>query len=95
MGEKLTYPIVIKLEHPVQYGSELISEVRFGMPKGKHLRLLKMDGGSPSADSLEFLAGLAGQPPSVFDEMALTDIQRCTEILGKLFQPSPPTSKTP
>jgi len=91
---KLTYPLVLQLEHPVQHGSELISELRFNRPKGKHFRQFKMTE-TDMGEALDLLATLAGQPPSVFDEMDWDDIQRCTGILGKLFRPSPQTSTKP
>lgn len=91
MEEKLTYPLTLKLEYPVEYGEELISELRLPRPKGKHFRQFNMEEASMS-DMMDMLGKLAGQPPSVIDELDFSDLQRGFETMGKLLQPSPATS---
>lgn len=89
--EKVTYPVVIKLQDPVEYGSEVIYELKLQKPKAKHFKRLSFD--NPSfPEMLEILGQLAGQPPSVIDELSWVDTQTATGILGNLLAPSQTTS---
>jgi hypothetical protein len=71
---------VIKLEEPIKFGSEVISELNFRKPKAKDLRSLSM---SAKADDLLKLAGkLCGQPDSVIDEMCIDDTKKVLDLVS-------------
>ena len=72
--EKLTYPRIVKLKYPVQWGEELISELRLRRGKGKELRIFQ--GGEASIDDMtNLLAQLSGQPPSGIEERKREDVR--------------------
>lgn len=89
--ERVTYPIVIKLEVPIERGSEVIYELQLQRPKAKHFKKMNMADASME-DALELLSQLSGQPPSVIDELAMEDFTAASEIVGNLFAPSRKTS---
>jgi hypothetical protein len=89
---KITYPIVVKLEYPVEFGQETIFELRLRRVKGKEFRLLKSE--EPSVDEMmDILGRLSGQPPSVIDELDGDDLQAAFEAMGKCMPRSPETLK--
>ena len=89
---KITYPIVLKLQDPIEYGAEVIAELSIQKPRAKHFKRLSFE--APSfAEMLDVLGQLAGQPPSVIDELSWEDTQAATAILGNLLAPSPETSR--
>lgn len=88
---KIIYPVVVKLSRPIEYGSELISELHIQEPKAKHFRKLREEDGAAEA-GLGMLGDLTGQPPSVIDELSIPDMQLALETMGNLFEPSPRTS---
>lgn len=76
----------VKLREPIQFGSELVSELRFRRPKAKDFRRIKSDG--HDFDMILTLAGrLCGQPSQVIDELGLEDMQEVIELVGG-FMPS-------
>lgn len=88
---KITYPVVITLQVPIERGSEVIYELHLQRPRAKHFKKMNMDNLEVS-DALEILSQLSGHPPSVIDELALEDLNGASEILGNLFASSRPTS---
>lgn len=62
----------VKLKEPIQHGSDTITELTLRKPKAKDFRKLPLE---PNfGDILDLIARLAGQPPSVIDEMAAEDL---------------------
>lgn len=91
--EKTVYPIVVPLQYPIEYGSELISELKLRRAKGKEYRMFQS--GEPSMDDmLNLLGKLSGQPPSVIDELDGDDLGPLFEALGKCLPSSRKTSRT-
>ena len=89
---KVTYPIVVTLQHPIHFGSELISELRLRRAKGKEYRMFHA--GEPSiSEMLDLLATLAGQPPSVIDELDGDDLEPAFDALAKCLPSSRKTSR--
>lgn len=90
--EKVIYPIVVKLQHPIEYGSEMIYELKLRRAKGKEYRAFH--GGDPSMDEmLDLLGKLSGQPPSVIDELDGDDIEGAFEAMAKCLPSSRKTLK--
>lgn len=76
---------VIKLQVPIEYGKDSIRELILRRPKARDFRSLPME---PSMGDMLNLAGdLAGQPPSVIDELDVADMLAVVEEVGK-FMPS-------
>jgi hypothetical protein len=89
---KVTYPIVVTLQHPVEIGSETIYELKIQRPKAKHFERFNM--GDPQfTDMLELLSQLTGQAPSTIRELDWDDTQEAFAELGKLLTPSRKTTK--
>lgn len=82
---------VLKLKSPVQYGQELIAELKIRKPKAKDIRKLPQ---SPNTGDILDLAGrLCGQPPSMIDELDLEDTSALLEIVGNFMEPGQTTGK--
>ena len=83
------------LKHPVQIGSETITELHIGAVKGKHMRSLPADPKSYTVGTMMELAQkITGQPSVVFDEMDQEDLQEVLEIVGEQFGTGPGTGGT-
>lgn len=90
MAGKITYPVLLKLQEPIEYGTQVIDELKLQRPKAKHFKKLNFD--APSfPELLDILGQLAGLPPSVIDELGWEDTQAATALLGNLLAPSPET----
>jgi len=90
--QKVTYPIVLKLQAPIEHGSETIYELLFKRPRVKHFKRMRMD--NPGMDdAVEIISQLTGHPPSVIDELVMEDMDAASEILGNLFPASRKTTK--
>jgi hypothetical protein len=83
----------IKLSSPIQYGTELISELEVSPPKAKHMRGMALQMGMD--DMLTLASRCTAQPPSVIDELSFNDLTAVMEVLGNFLGSSPPTGKTP
>lgn len=82
---------VLKLSEPVQFGSELISELTVRKPKAKDIRRLPQ---TPTTGDLLDLAGrLCGQTPAMIDELGITDTLELLEIVGNFMEPGQKTGK--
>lgn len=83
----------IKLNTPIQNGTETIAELELIAPKAKHLRGLPATMGM---DEMLTLAGrCTGQPSSVIDELEVDDLMTVVEALGGFLERSRPTGKQP
>jgi len=82
----------IKLNTPVQFGSETISELTLREPTARDMRGINIsftgDGGGSirMGDMLDLAAKLAGQPPSVIDSLSPTDAMEVMGIVGGFMQ---------
>ena len=76
----------IRLEEPVQFGSETISELELQKPKAKHFRTMPAE---PTTGDLLDLAGrLSGQPPKVIDELSIGDMKKVLETVAGFLSTS-------
>lgn len=81
----------IKLNTPIQYGSETIAELELRAPKAKDMRgmPLQMD-----FDSMLTLASrCTAQPPSVIDELSFDDLTAVMEEISNFIGRGLPTGK--
>lgn len=75
--------ITVKLEEPIEWGDETISEIVLKPIRGKHLKNLPA---SPALKDLILIASkVSGVSSSVFDEMISSDIMKVTEAVGELL----------
>lgn len=82
----------IKLAEPIQFGSETIEELVFRKPKAKDFRSMPVD---PGVGDLLNLAGrLAGQPPSVIDDLSVEDMLAVLEIVEGFIPAGRETGRT-
>ena len=83
-------PITIKLEHPVEHGSEIISELVFQRRmKAKDMRALPMK--PDLGDLLNLVGRLTAQPPSVIDELDPADVMKAVEVVNGFLPGGPAT----
>lgn len=72
---KYIYPLL----KSIKQGSEVITEFRLDEPRAKHIR--NMPANPTTGDSLDIIADLAAQAPSVIDELSLKDLTRLSEFV--------------
>ena len=86
--------IVVKLQYPIEWGSETISEVSLKRPKGKHLKGLTLSSDVILDQLINIASKISAHPPSVFDEMDATDLLRVTGEVGRFFDGGQETGNT-
>lgn len=80
---------VYKLQHPVAWGSETISELKFRRPKGGDLMHIN---GTPTMEDLGKLASkVSNTEMAVIKELDIDDYMKVMEIVGDFFTSSLPT----
>ncbi len=77
--------VTIKLEYPVEFADEEISEIKLRRANGKDLKAA-MKGTNPVADSIALAVRLSGQLPAVFDIMDAADLTEVLSQVGNLLQ---------
>jgi hypothetical protein len=83
----------VTLSEPIQFGSQLISELEFRKPKAKDLRTLPSE---MNIGALLDLAGiLCGQPKAVIDELCIDDVNTIGEIVRGFMQGGRETTSEP
>lgn len=75
----------IKLEFPIDFDGESISEVKLKRPKGKHLKKLPAEPGVK--DLLAIASRVSGLPAIIFDEMDGSDVSLVCEAIGDFLAP--------
>lgn len=94
MANVVTYPIPVRLKYPIEYGQEVITELKLRRAKGREYRMFHS--GEPSmSDMLDLLGKLCGQAPSVIDELDGEDIEAAFVALEKCLPSSLKTSTQP
>jgi hypothetical protein len=83
-----------KLQFPVEYGDDLITELKIRRPQGKHLRGLKLNALDEVDVALDLFGSLSGQPPRVIDLIEAEDITAVMEVLGNFLSKTSPALKT-
>ena len=71
---------ILKLKEPVQFGSELISELTVKQIKAKDLRKFPTNS-KTLGEMLDFAAHVCAQPPSVIDDLCLEDAMELFEVI--------------
>ena len=80
-GDKL----VIKLEHPIEYGeNNIVKELSFIRPKAKHMRNLNIQN-MKMGDMIDLIATLSKEPKSLIDELEIVDLQNINTKLVDAF----------
>jgi len=74
---------IIPLSEPVEHGSETITVLEIKQPKAKHLRSMPLE--PDTGDLLDLAAKLAGQPPSVIDELSMKDMTEVLTVVGNFI----------
>jgi hypothetical protein len=77
-------PVTVKLDEPIEFGSETISELTIRSPKAKDMRGLPMEGAN-IGHILDLVAKLCGQPPSVIDELGTADLLKVSEHVANFI----------
>jgi hypothetical protein len=80
-------PIKIKLQCPVEYGSETISELVISRePEVGDFRDMPADPRLQTVGhSLDLIGKLSGQPPSVMNKIKPKDLPAITEVFDRFF----------
>ena len=79
----------LKLQEPVQFGSERVDTLNFRKPTGKDLR--KMPPKPDLSSLMDMAATLCGQPPSFFDMMDAADVFAAVELVTDFLPNGRPT----
>jgi len=83
--------IIIKLETPINFGSEKITELRLRKPIAKDFRDMPLE---PNVgDLLDVTAKLSGQAPSVIDQLDSIDLTEVLTVVGKFMRRGQPTGE--
>lgn len=85
---------ILKLKHPIVFGSATIEQLEFAVLKGKHLRgLPPIKEDEVSFDFLlQLVHKLTAQTPRVIDELQGEDLMAAIEVAGDFFDNSPLTT---
>lgn len=76
-----------KLEDPIEYGSEYITELNFRRIKVKdHVEIERHVDAGPIEKSSLYLQRLTEQPPFVIENLSQTDFMQAQEILGSFLK---------
>lgn len=73
----------ITLDEPIEHGTETITVLEIKQPKAKHLRSMPLE--PNTGDLLDLAAKLAGQPPSVIDELSMKDMTEVLTVVGNFI----------
>ena len=82
---------VIKLQEPIQFGSETIAELTMQKPKAKHFR--KLPPQPNTGDILDMAGALCGQPAPVMNELGVEDMISVLEAVESFLPASLKTGK--
>lgn len=84
-------PKKLKLKHPIEIGSETITELTVRRPKAKDFRVLPA---KPAfGDILNMAAKLCEEPPSTIDELDPEDLMPLMEMVSAFLPTSLTTGK--
>lgn len=86
-------PITIKLEDPIQFGQETISELVLQVPKAKHIK--EINAQNPSIkDILKIASKLSLVSEVALDELSIDDMIKVSDAVGNLVGSGPETGKS-
>lgn len=84
--------VTLKLNTPIQFGSETIQELTFQDLKAKHIRHLPKEVGMN--EILGIASTLSGLPDKFIDELTCDDTLRVVEVINGFFLNSQGTTLT-
>lgn len=83
----------IKLNTPINFGDQTITEINIRRPIAKDFRsLTSMD--KPFAAMLDFAASLADLPPAAIDKLDVDDVPAVVEVVSGFLSKFPQTGQT-
>lgn len=87
----------ITLKHPIQFGSETVSELTFRRPKAGDMRGIKINAAGDMSfdDMLTVAQRVTGRPPAVINEIDLEDLKPVFDVIGGFIKAGHQTGKTP
>ena len=77
-----------KLQYPVEYGDQVITELKIRQPRGKELKLMPMDTPKDFQPSHEIAAILCGQPPQLLDFLEKPDWMAVISMANDFLSPT-------
>ncbi len=77
-------PITVKLFEPIQWGSEVISEITLSRPRAKHIKNLDTKN-IKVADLLSIASKISGVSSAALDELSTDDAKQVIEAVGELL----------
>lgn len=88
-------PIVVELQHPIQHGSEEITELRTERRlKAADLRGIAFGANMSADDMMLLVSRLFGQPLSVVKELDVSDLLSTSKVINSFFESGPETGET-
>lgn len=96
--EARVWPVVVKLEHPVAHGSQVINELVLRRGRVGDMRGVKFSGGGEIAatDLILIASRMAGQPTQVIEALDIDDAGKVMELaidfLGRSLTAGPKPS---
>lgn len=91
----MSTPVTYTLIHPITFGSETITELKFRRPKGKDIRRIRDMGELTGDDNMNLIGQLCGKAPPVIDELDLEDITAIGALVDGFFKSGPKTGEEP
>lgn len=71
---------ILKLESPISFGQEVVTELEMSEPKVKHLRMLSS---KPTMNEMIQMAGkMAARSDSFMDELSFKDMNLISSFIG-------------
>lgn len=81
--------VTLRLQYPVEYGTETITELTMRRPLGAGMRAAKDKEGN--IDSMILAAKSAGVADPLVDRMDMADVGRMLEVVSSFLLSGPPT----
>lgn len=75
--------VIVKLDTPVEWGDEEISEIKIKRPRGKHIKNLGDD--VKVGDMLRIASKCSGLSMGIFEELTSPDAMKVAEAVGDLL----------
>jgi len=75
--------VVVKLDDPIEWGDEDITEIRIKKPRGKHIKNLGDD--VKVGDMLKIASKCSGMSFGIFEELSSSDAMKVAEAVGDLL----------
>lgn len=78
------YPYVLKLKHPIQYGSQVIGEIRYRRPRAKDLKRIRPEN-METGDLINLFAAMSEYDEPTIDEMDAEDALVAIQLVGSFL----------